>query len=261
MNPLESGAAETAPSPAPSTPSIGRSRAAPGASSLDRLFYVAMAFAAAAAVAIGFAPTFYLRSRFEGTPLPVALAIHGTVFTAWIALFAAQTLLVAGRRPAWHRRLGILGAALAPAMIVAALSAAILAGRRDVAAGYGEAALAFFATPVTSIGVFAVLAGAAFARRARPETHKRLMLLATISILDPAVGRWPIEVFATSPLAYYGVPDAMIVAAMLYDAAARGRVAPAYLWGGAFIVASQFARETVGTTGVWQAFAAAILST
>lgn len=218
-----------------------------------------MAVVLAAAVVFGFARTFYLRPYFEAAPLPGVIAAHGFVFSAWIGLFVVQTSLVAAGRTRWHRRLGWAGAGLAAGMVAAGLAAAIFQGRRDIAAGYEDLELAFFATPVLALTVFAALVAAAVALRTRPETHKRLMLLATISLLDPAIGRWPVPGFADSPLAYYGITDAFIMLAMLYDAFARRSVAPAYLWGGLLVLAGQVGRDALGATPLWQAFAAAIL--
>jgi hypothetical protein len=42
--------------------------------------------------------------------------------------------------------------------------------------------------------VFAILATAGILYRRRPETHKRLMLVATISLLGAAISRWPFAI-------------------------------------------------------------------
>ncbi len=230
-----------------------------GANRRDRVFYTSMAAAAAAAVFLGFARTFYLRHWFDPSPLPTVVAVHGLVFTAWIGLFVVQTALVSADRRRLHRRLGWAGACIAAAMLVAAAAAALFQGRRDIAAGYEAEELAFFATPVLALAVFATLVAAAVALRTRPEWHKRLMLLATISILDPAVGRWPVQGLGDSPLAYYGITDAFIAVAVLYDLLSRRRVSPVYLAGGLLVLASQSLHDVLGATALWQAFAGAIL--
>jgi hypothetical protein len=226
---------------------------------IDRVFYTGMAIAVAVAVFVGFAPTYYLRSRFQTAPLPLYLRLHGLAFTAWIGLFAAQTTLVAARRIDVHRRLGWAGAVLSVLMAAAAITAGILSGRRDVAAGHEDAALTFLTTPFLAVLVFMILVGAAVYYRRRTEAHKRLMLLATISILDAAVARWPFELVATSAWAFYVLTDVFILAAVLYDLASRRRVHPVYLWGGLLIVAGQSLRTVVGQTEAWHAIAREIL--
>lgn len=218
-----------------------------------------MAVAAALAVALGFSRTYFLRPYFQTTPLDVEFHLHGLVFSAWVALFVAQTSLVAARRTAWHRKLGWVGACLAVLMVVVALNAAIHGAHRDIAAGQAQEALAFFTTPVLSMAMFAILVALAVAFRARPETHKRLMLLATISLLDAAAARMPIPGIESNELGYYALTDAFIVAAILYDFVSRRSVSPVYVYGGLAIVAEQWARDPLGATAAWQALATTIL--
>jgi hypothetical protein len=217
-----------------------------------------MALACAATVFVGFAPTFYLRSRVPPTDgLPFYLQLHGTVFTAWIVLFATQVAFVASRHIRWHRQLGWAGAVLAAAMVVIGSIAGLLSMRREFAAGNEQAASAFLLTPFSSMFVFATLVAAAVAWRRRPETHKRLMLLATINLLDAPIARWPI-VFP-SDFAFHAAWDAFIVVALAYDLATRRRVAAAYLWGGALVVLGQVVRAVGGASDTWQALARRML--
>ncbi|HET8697862.1 MAG TPA: hypothetical protein VFO94_10275 [Gammaproteobacteria bacterium] len=243
-----------------SSVSAALNRAPAAARAGDRRFYTGMAVAAAAAVFLGFSRTFFLRGYFDPTPLAVPFVVHGAVFTAWIALFVTQTSLVAARRVAVHRKLGWAGAALAVAMIGVAMVAAVASGRRDIAAGYVEESLTFFATPVLSMAVFAALIAAAIALRGRAETHKRLMLLATLSLLDAAVARWPFPSLVGTPLGYYGIADAFILVAILYDFASRRSVSAVYVWGGLAIVAGQWLRDVLGATALWHAFATFLLN-
>ena len=225
----------------------------------DRVFYTGMALTVVVFVFVGFAPTYYLRAHFQTTPLPLYLHLHGFAFTAWIVLFTAQTMLVAARRIDVHRRIGWAGAALAVLMVVVAITAAILSGRRDVAAGHEDAAFTFLTTPFLAMVVFMILVGAAVSYRRRSETHKRLMVLATISLLDAAVARWPFELVATSAWALYVLTDLLIVAAVLYDLASRRRVHSVYMWGGLLILAGQSLRTVLGQTETWHAIARALL--
>jgi hypothetical protein len=225
----------------------------------DRVFYTGIAVAAAVTVLVGFSRTYFLRPYFQTEPLDAAFHVHGLVFSAWIALFVAQTSFVAAGRTAVHRKLGWAGACLALLMVVVALNAAVHGAQRDIAAGYLTESLRFFTTPVLSMVMFASLVALAVIARGRPETHKRLMLLATLSLLDAAVARWPIPGIGDAPLAYYAVTDAFIVAAMLYDFASRRSVSPVYVWGGLAIVVEQWSRDALGATAVWQSLAAKIL--
>jgi hypothetical protein len=223
----------------------------------DRHFYTGMAVAAAVVVFVGFAPTYFLRT--SSTPLPTYLQVHGFLFTTWIALVIAQTSLVAARRTHVHRRLGWAMAGLAAVMVVVGTTAGIWSMRRQVEAGLAQQAQAFLTTPLFSMVAFAVLVGAAVRFRRDPQMHKRLMLLATISILDAAVARLPFAFLRTSSWNYLPTTDVFLVAAILYDVASRRTVHPAYIWGGLLLVIEQALRIPIGETAAWQAIARVLI--
>ena len=226
----------------------------------DRQFYTTMAIAAAVVVFVGFAPTYYLRASYQPTPLPTYLQVHGFLFTTWIALFIVQTSLVATRRTNVHRRLGWATAAVAVVMVVVGTTAGIWSMRRQIEAGFAEQAQAFLTTPLFSMAVFAVLVASAITMRRDPQTHKRLMLLATISILDAAVARLPFEFLRTSSWNYLPATDVFLAGAVLYDVLTRHTVHRAYIWGGLLLIVEQALRIPVGETVAWQAIAHAILN-
>jgi hypothetical protein len=223
---------------------------------LDRMFYLGMSIAVGAIVLVGFAPTYFLRSRFTDEPLPSHLHLHGVLFSAWCALLVVQATLVASRRVQWHRALGWAGAVLAVLVIAASTTAGIQTARRVAAAGLEEEARSFLTIPLFSMIVFSGLVVAAVAWRARPQTHKRLMLLATISVLDAPIARWPGAPGATGVAMLVGL---LIVAAAAYDLASRRRVHPVYVWGGALVVGNQLLRDVVGRTEAWHALARVLI--
>jgi hypothetical protein len=231
----------------------------PAGARYDRLFYTGMAIAVAVVVFAGFAPTYFLRGSYQATPLPAYLQVHGALFTTWIALFIAQASLIAARQTRVHRRLGWATVALAVAMVVAGTTAGIFSMRSQVEAGNVQPAQAFLTAPLFSMTMFAAFVAAAIALRRDVQAHKRLMLLATISILDAAVARLPFEVFRTSSWAYLPATDTLLAVAILYDVASRRTVHPVYLWGGLLLVIEQALRIPVGETAAWQALAGAIV--
>ena len=221
----------------------------------DRRFYTAMAVAVLIVVFVGFTPTYYLRWQFTSPPLPLFLHVHGVVFSSWIVFFFVQTALVAAGKTAVHRTAGWFGAALALTMGPVGAVSGILSMRAQVEAGNVVPALAFLTTPILSMLVFSILAGAGIALRRRPDWHKRLLLLATISLLDAPLARWPIAFLTTSTWAYYVAADLFIAAAIAYDLRTRRAVHPVLLWGGVLIVTGQVLRTPLGNTEVWQTFA------
>jgi hypothetical protein len=219
----------------------------------DRVFYTGMALVAGFTVALGFSPTFYVRGA-SLPPLSPLLIVHGIVFTAWIALLVTQTALVAANRRDIHRKLGIFGACLAAVMLVLMVLASLASLRLGRAPVEGLDPRSFFAIPMRDIVTFPLLVGAAVWLRRDPESHKRLMILATLTILDAAIARWP-GVSAYGPPMFYAIQDLMIAAALIYDFVSRGHVHRAYKWGAALIVLSQPLFLAISGTPAWLAFA------
>lgn len=116
--------------------------------------------------------------------------------------------------------------------------------------------LVFLTVPLGDMLMFACLVGAGFYFRRRLDTHKRLMLLATIAVIPAAVARLPFAFMQTvSALTAYLVSDLFIVPCMLYDLLTRGRLHRATVAGGLLLVVSHLLREPVGQTRAWLAFA------
>jgi len=234
-------------------------------------FYVWMAAICAAIAFGGFAGTFWLQlpaGTFVGSPM---LHLHAMLFSAWTLLFFYQTILVARGKLKSHRAWGLAGISLATAMLFTGLAVAIGSLETRLDAGYGDAARAFAIVPVTAILSFFGLFVAAIATLRRPEWHKRLMLVATISLLQPAIARF-FFIAATgggpglrpglgAPRAveFFYAPgllmDLLIVVAIIYDWRTRGRVHPAYLWGLALVAGVQAVRVPLSQTGGWYAIA------
>jgi len=215
-----------------------------------------MAAAFVLLVFAGFARTYYLRPFFDNRPLIPLLHLHGIIFTLWPVLLLTQTALVAARRTSIHRRLGIAGAVLAALMVIVGTTTAIIRAKAaDVPPG-SPSPLTFLTIPLGDMLVFAILVGAAFYFRRRVDTHKRLMLLATISILPAAVARLPFDFIQQGgPLVFFGLSDLFIVPCLLYDLITRGRLHRATLLGGSLIVISHPLRSVIGNTEAWLSLA------
>jgi hypothetical protein len=168
----------------------------------DRWFYAGMATLLAVVIGAGFTPTFFARGAFsELPPLSWAALLHGLAGTAWLALLVAQAwLIVAGRRDR-HRWLGVAGVVLAPLFVVSGI--AVIAGveRSHVYDSAMTLAAHVYANgaPVAAFGTLAI---AGLMQRRVPARHKRLMLLAAITLLPPGTGR----LFGYLGLSFLNVP-------------------------------------------------------
>jgi hypothetical protein len=230
------------------------------AGAYDRAFYSGIAIALAVTAFGGFARTFYgplviggPRATLSGGPWSPVVLIHALFFTAWVVLFVAQTSLIAARRVAVHRRLGIVGAILAAGMVVAGFRTAVAATARG-AAPPGADPIAFMAVPLFDLVVFSGFIIAALVMRRQKDAHKRLMLLAYVSIIAAATARLP-GVISLGPPGFFGLAMLFVIAGVVYDYASRGRVHPVYWWGGGALLVSVPLRLAISTTAVWRSFA------
>jgi hypothetical protein len=225
----------------------------------DRPFY---AWAAAVATAIafaGFARTYYLKGWFGTPELPSLVHVHAAVMTLWVLFFIVQTRLVAAGRVDLHRRLGALGAALAVLVVAVGLLTAIAGARRGVPANAPP--LAFMAITMSVVVVFAIFVGAALYYRRRSDYHKRLMALATLTVLQPAVARIAVDATGLfNPLIFFAITDLVVIAFIAWDTARNGRLHPAFGWGLLFFLLSQPARFLLARSGVWQDIAARLVA-
>ncbi|MEP7314652.1 MAG: hypothetical protein ABI859_18860 [Pseudomonadota bacterium] len=193
-----------------------------------RRFALCFALTMLAVNLVGFSRTFYLRPFFDVPPIPGYLYVHGAIGTSWFVLVLTQTLLIANRNVAVHRRLGWIGVALATIVMISGMYTSAHMVPRNVALGLTSAAdMTLFATVTAAdnasfIYFPALVLLAAFFRR-RTDVHKRLMLIASLGILGPAAARiasWdpPLSAFAIAPV-MYGLLGSLIV----YDIVTRRR--------------------------------------
>ena len=221
----------------------------------ERVFYSGMAIAILSVVFVGFSRAFYLRPYFHSERLIPLLILHGMVFSSWIALFATQTALVATKRTRIHMKLGVAGGVIAALMIIIGTLTAIVRAKGPSPLPDVNP-LSFLTIPLGDMLVFGILVGAAFYFRRKLDTHKRLMLLASIALLPAGVARWPIGFIETGgPLVFYGLADLFIVPCIIFDIVTRGRPHRATLLGGALIVVSHPLRLIIGGTHAWLVFA------
>jgi hypothetical protein len=223
--------------------------------SRDRRFYTGLAIAFLVTAVAGFAPSYHSKIVTQARPLGTLLHLHAFLFTAWLLLLLSQTALIARHRVDLHRRLGIGGAALATAMVPVGLMTALSAAQLRFASGHDPSGL--LAIQAGAIVMFAAFVGGALWMRRRPELHRRLMLLGTVSIMPPAIARLP--VVGGVPILALLLSTLFVLAGVIYDLRSRGRVHPAYVWGGLLILLSGPLRVLWGQTSSWQSFARFLL--
>ena len=226
----------------------------------DRRLYILAAIVTPLIVLAGFARTYYLKPFFHTPDLPNRIVqLHGIVMTAWVLLFITQVSLVATRRTRVHQRLGIAGGVLAALVVIVGVLTALFAAAREHTPG--PPALAFLIVPLGDMLAFSVLIGLALYFRRKLPVHKRLMLLAAINLLTPAIARIQLGfIINGGPLAFWGLTDLCLLAFVAYDTFKHRRLHPVFLWGSIFIIALQPLRLLLAGTSVWMNFAAALVA-
>ncbi len=220
-------------------------------------FYPNIALVLALIVIAGFARTFYLRAWFDLPPLKLLVFFHGVLFTAWLGLFVVQTHLIARHNYRLHQKLGIAGAALAALVVVNGIATALLGAPDPRIRPLGLTGLQFLIFPLVGITFFGVFIAAAIALRRRAAMHKRLMLLAMIAVLGPAVARLIrlLDFGESFLLIQTSVVLGFVTWALLYDWFKNRIVHPVFAIGGPLLVLSWPLRAWVARTEGWHSIA------
>jgi len=164
----------------------------------EHRFFSGMAIALAVTVFVGFAPSYYLHGEIgdqittylDPPPQPIRalFLLHGAAFTGWFLLQLVQSLLIANKRLGLHRLLGQAALILAPLIVVLGVVATFYTVRH----GFHDtqrSPLQLAAFPLFTLAWFSGFVIAGLSLRKSPQSHKRLMLLASIAIVGPATGR------------------------------------------------------------------------
>jgi hypothetical protein len=166
----------------------------PIARAAGRWFFVGMALVMIATTIAGFLPAIIDPATRRAPLTPLAEA-HGIVTFMWLLLYLAQSLLIANRRVALHRRLGLTSVVLLALIIPLGFTTTTAMVRRgfDLSGdqhadphpveGVSVDAPTASVFNFTALLQFAVLAVAAICYRRRPDVHKRLMLFANITLM------------------------------------------------------------------------------
>jgi hypothetical protein len=202
--------------------------------------YPGAALVIAGVMFVGFARNYYLRAWLGTRVLTLMVHVHGLVMTAWVVLFVTQTVLVAKHRVDLHRKLGIVGAGLAAVVLgLGVLTIVHSIERQKPGADATLFMELFVAFDGISLWVFGALVLAGVLYRQRPEIHKRLMLMAMISLLPPAYGRLIASVTHENvELFVLGIMYASALSCLLFDAWRQRRVHPAFAIGSVLVIAS-----------------------
>lgn len=231
-------------------------------------FYVGMSSVLLLVVIAGFSRTFYLRSFFKVPTVPAYVLVHGVILTAWFAGLFFQAVLVSVRRTRLHRRLGWVVGGIGLAVVAISLAVTLTAVPRQRGLGVDVqgrvASLSWVVwTDLAALLTFSAFLAAGVLLRRQAEWHKRFMLLASISIISPAMNRmWKLvpalsALSSTSPTITsltWGAFGLVLVGLALHDVSSSRRVHPATLLGGAAFVALRICAVVISDSELGRSF-------
>lgn len=244
--------------------SIAARRFAP-AHPLDRYAFPALLGLIWLGIVMGFGPDMIAKQRDASYHYPLIVHAHAAAFVGWLLLLTIQVALVRTGRVGIHRQLGQAGAVLAAAMLALGPATAIIVDRARL--DTPKADPAFLSIQLLSMIAFGILVGWALARRRDPAAHRRLMILATLSMTGAGYGRWWGKAFYDwlgagfwSELWGDNLGVLLLVAAMgAHDLVTRGRLHPAYVGGATVVTAAAVGSAWLYVAPWWAPIAEAII--
>jgi hypothetical protein len=215
---------------------------------LGRRFYLFMAVLTAAIVAYGFSRTIDRGLIHPSFVVPTILYVHVALFVGWLLLLLVQTGLVQKGRVQLHRALGLGSIGFGLALLVVGVWVAFVMASIETQQGDPQAA-SFLIVPLADMLFFGVLFCLGVCYRKKPETHRRLMLMAAIGLTGAAFGRFPS--FIVPHGWFYPAADMLVFLGVLRDLGVQGRVHRVYLIGLPLLMAAQALTMAVRYSAWW----------
>ncbi|MEA3264515.1 MAG: hypothetical protein U9R07_13635 [Pseudomonadota bacterium] len=193
-------------------------------------FFANGALVIAGLVLLSFAGTYFVPMATKGESYTLLRHLHGLTFFAWVALYVIQTRLVLTGGIRLHRELGIAGVAIAGAMLPLGIWMAQAAGFERMGRGAPQPFETSFYN-LADMTLFSLAFGAAiYAASRHVEWHRRLMFIAALNLLGPAISRLtpllPLP-FPWADMAPSVLADTLLIALAIHDRRQLGRIHPA----------------------------------
>jgi hypothetical protein len=170
--------------------------------------------------------------------------------TLWCIGFIVQTWLIEARRVRVHQRLGLSMAALAAMVVllgeILTLNGVVREGRLHQIGKF------HYLLGINSVNLllFAVLVGLGIAFRRKPDLHKRLMVLAAVTLLAPAVARI-VLLFTHKALPQFLAFYACFLVCVTVDTVRHRRLHPVFAIGALIVIAAFQSSYLIVLTPAW----------
>ena len=213
--------------------------------------YLSAALVTTALAVVGFWPTYFGRIVSGSVGVPSVIHLHAAVFITWLMLFVVQVVFAATGRIRLHMRVGRWVMAYGLIVICAGLMAISEGFTTRLATGDVFRAQRWLFGTLRDLVFFAPFLAAGWIYRRYPEIHKRLMIVATVILVLPAVSRMT---FLGTPVPLWKfmlVWPVPVYIAMIHDFRTRKLVHPVYVIGIAAMLTMRLVLP-IGSSQLWQ---------
>lgn len=196
----------------------------------DQAFFLRTAIALSGLIVFGFAQ-WALRGFVVPSQVPIWIHLHGLAMLGWLAMLVTQNALAGSGNLALHRRLGWASVALVGLIVALGM----FSGRMAIAMHHVPPFFSdawFLALTHVEVTMFAALFVMAVAMRRQTQWHRRLMLGATVIIMEPALGRLvpvPLLGWQMADVVECALQFAVLAVLAGHDRRVMGRIHPATL--------------------------------
>lgn len=204
---------------------------------LDQRFFVRFSIVLAVVIIIGFAQ-FAARGMVDLRAVPGWVHLHGILMLGWLGILVTQNLLIQRGKVALHRQIGWLGGGLALMICVTGLYTGYMAIQLQRVPPFFSNPY-FLALTFIETLVFAFMVAWAIALRRQTQWHRRIMIGATIIVLEPAFGRLlPLPLLGDWGEWIILICQLVFIAVLArHDRKISGQIHPATLASGAIVTA------------------------
>ena len=188
-------------------------------------------------IVYGFSHTIGERLIHPAIPPPLLLTFHAAVFTAWLAFYIFQSVLIRTHNVKVHMLTGWFGVALGALIPPLGIATAIVMARFNVLHNFDPDAALFMLVPFFDVTCFGIAFALAIYWRKKPEFHRRLILIATCALTAAGWGRFP-QYLVPFPFFYAGV-DLLILLGVVRDLIVNRNVHIVYRYALSAFIAGQ----------------------
>jgi hypothetical protein len=220
-----------------------------------RYFFVAMASLFPMMVVIGFTPDYQAISS-GGLEVYWFLHVHGAIMVSWLLVFLAQAVLAAKGNLKFHRKLGLISVVLG-VLVFLSIGIATVHAKIAYSPPLGDAdAWGILSLQLYGFILFGLLFTWGILTRKNAAAHKRLLLLATLILMQAAVDR--IRFLPGLNVALYIrfiYLDALVIPLFIYDLLTVRHIHKITMIGMACIVFLQFTVTMAWGSPAWNKLA------